>query len=299
MSACDFSLSDQEIAKVFAGKGEANFPRYHYTNNNKKKQEFNLHYAQTGQCLRAVSTDNLQAVNSAPQETSILFVHGSPGAWSNFVHYLADSKLAARACMISVDRLGFGKSNAEQAEPNLTKQAQAIAPVLEQLDGKIILVGHSYGGAVIARLALMHPKRIRGLVFLAGSFHDDSEEVYWYNHLGNMRLLRPLLGKDLRHSNAEILALKEELRSLQALWNRWGNLKIPVMALHGEKDTLVPLAHTRFLENLVRKKKTLGFFYYPPKMGHFFIWNHREYVTEKIIFFLHELAQHELSQQKL
>ena len=295
IGACNFSLSDQEVAKMYTGRTPPRFfVRIENEPGARGKGERNapttLHYAQVGSGKLPFA-----AQIPPPALPTLVFVHGSPGSWSNFADYLSSSQLASRATlMISVDRLGFGKSSSERSEANLTKQAQAIAPLLEELEknqGGFVLVGHSYGGAVIARLALMFPEWVRGLIFLASSFHAPSEETYWYNYLANLFFVRPFLSRDLRHSNDEILALKKQLESLQPLWQQWGSFSIPVLAIHGKKDRLVPLAHTLFLERLVRKHNTAGEFYFPSEMGHFFIWNQKDYVLEKIVSFLDTLEK--------
>src|SRR6478752_1833472 len=62
----------------------------------------------------------------------VLFVHGSPGSLSAFIHFLADSTLLPHALLISTDRPGFGYSNFGQAEGSLHKQADALKPILKE-----------------------------------------------------------------------------------------------------------------------------------------------------------------------
>lgn len=101
----------------------------------------------------------------------ILFVHGSPGSWKAWAQYLNDPDLLARTRMIAVDRPGFGGSEAGQAEPSLEQQCQDIAPLLEQAPPgqRVLLVGHSFGGPVVCRLAMDHPDKVTDLIVLAGS----------------------------------------------------------------------------------------------------------------------------------
>ncbi|HEX5170114.1 MAG TPA: alpha/beta hydrolase, partial [Cyclobacteriaceae bacterium] len=58
------------------------------------------------------------------QKPLILFVHGSPGSLSAFIHFLADSALLKQFMLISTDRAGFGYSNFGFAEPSINKQAE-------------------------------------------------------------------------------------------------------------------------------------------------------------------------------
>ena len=51
-----------------------------------------------------------------------------------------------------------------------------IASVLSQLDGPILLVGHSYGGAVISNAAT-DARNVMGLVFVAAFAPDEGERL--------------------------------------------------------------------------------------------------------------------------
>src|SRR5688572_3762947 len=46
-----------------------------------------------------------------PTKPLLLFVHGSPGSLSAFIHFLTDSALLINTLMITADRPGFGYSN--------------------------------------------------------------------------------------------------------------------------------------------------------------------------------------------
>ncbi len=56
----------------------------------------------------------------------------------------------------------------------LAADADAIARYTTSIDGPIVLVGHSYGGAVISQAA-PSVKDVRGLVFLSAFAPDEGE----------------------------------------------------------------------------------------------------------------------------
>ncbi|HEY5692224.1 MAG TPA: hypothetical protein VIS49_12250 [Cyclobacteriaceae bacterium] len=62
----------------------------------------------------------------------IIFVHGSTGSLSAFIHFLADTILLQHTQLITVDRPGFGSSNFGYAETSLEKQASLLKPLLEK-----------------------------------------------------------------------------------------------------------------------------------------------------------------------
>src|SRR5687768_6432386 len=100
-----------------------------------------------------------------------LFVHGSPGSLSAFIDFLADTALLSKTLLITADRPGFGYSNFGNAEPSLKKQGETLKPLLEMYRNNrpLILIGHSLGGPLIAKMAIDYPDLVDGLIIVAGS----------------------------------------------------------------------------------------------------------------------------------
>jgi pimeloyl-ACP methyl ester carboxylesterase len=116
--------------------------------------------------------------------TVIIFVHGSPGGWDAFMPYFRIPELREHFRLISVDRPGYGKSSFGKSEPSLKKQAATLSKVFDFLspENKVILVGHSLGGPVIAQLAIDFSERIHALLFIAASMDPDLEKTKWIQH---------------------------------------------------------------------------------------------------------------------
>jgi pimeloyl-ACP methyl ester carboxylesterase len=70
---------------------------------------------------------------------------------------------------------GYNTAIVQQSTVSLANDVAATKMVLDQLDGPAILVGHSYGGAVITE-AGNHPK-VAGLVYIAAFAPDKGESV--------------------------------------------------------------------------------------------------------------------------
>ena len=117
---------------------------------------------------------------------ALLFIHGASG---NLRDPMAAFRkpLEGRAEMLFVDRPGHGYSERGD-ETNLTPagQADAIARLMDKrgIDSAII-IGHSFGGATAASLALRHPAKVRGLVFLSPATHPWPGGIDWYYDLAN------------------------------------------------------------------------------------------------------------------
>lgn len=215
---------------------------------------------------------------------TVLFIHGSPGSWDAFIGFFADSSLYDRAQLISVDRPGFGKSGFGKPERSLKRQAADLAPLL-RLSGsrpKPILVGHSLGGPLAARMAMDYPDEVGGLILVAPSIAPELEKKEWYRPIGNVFPIRHWLPTELRVSNQEILPLKGELEQMMPLW---ATIQIPVIVIQGEDDPLVPPGNAAFAKRmLVNAPVTIQMI---PKMNHFIPWSRPDLIRNAI---LHQLT---------
>lgn len=210
----------------------------------------------------------------------VLFVHGSPGSADAFIDFLADTTLVKTAQLVSVDRPGFGYSNFGYAEPSLEKQAADIKPILEKhkMQRPVILVGHSLGGPVIARLAMDYPDLVDGLIFVAGSVDPDLEPNEWFRGPLSTPFLKWMLPRSLRASNDEIYQLKPQLQAMMPLW---ANIKCPSIFIQGQKDDLVPPANADFAKKMLVNAtcKIVSI----PDMNHFVPWSHPHLIKEAIL----------------
>ena len=101
----------------------------------------------------------------------VILVHGAwHGAWcfAALQHALDDAGVPSYA----IDLQGHGASTAPLG--GLYDDANHVAEVLAQLGTPAVLVGHSYGGAVITEAAVRHPE-VAHLVYLT-AFALESEE---------------------------------------------------------------------------------------------------------------------------
>lgn len=188
-----------------------------------------------------------------PQGRRVIFVHGTPGDAENFAHMLADPPPGLE--MLSVDRLGFGRSVSgmdARGEPSraevlsYAEQAAALAPLLVTRDGRgTILVGHSLGGPIVAQAAADYPNRVAGLVILAGSLDPDLERPQWYNQVLTWAPVRAVMPGALIAANREVLAGREQTTALAP---RLAEIRCPVTIVHGVRDSLVPYENVSYMQ---------------------------------------------------
>jgi pimeloyl-ACP methyl ester carboxylesterase len=100
--------------------------------------------------------------------------------------------------VILIDRPGHGLSGRDSARASTPAiQARMIDEALERLGiGPAIFVVHSWAGALGARMALDHPRRVAGLVMLAPVAYPWRGGVGWYNDVVTL----PVVGTLLAHT---------------------------------------------------------------------------------------------------
>ena len=216
----------------------------------------------------------------SPSAPLVLFVHGSPGSLSAFIHFTSDTALLSRAQVIAVDRPGFGSSNFGYAERSLQKQAALLKPILEmhKTQRPVILVGHSLGAPLIARMAMDYPDLIDGIVMVAPSIDPELEPYEWFRAPMATPFLKWLLPRSIRASNDEIYNLKTELEEMLPLWT---TIHTPTIVIQGGKDTLVDPGNAAFakqkMNNAIVKVVFLA------DMNHFIPWTNPELIRQAVI----------------
>jgi pimeloyl-ACP methyl ester carboxylesterase len=139
----------------------------------------------------------LNVVDIGPKDAAgppIVLIHGASSNLETMRRPLGE-RLAADHRVILIDRPGHGWSSAAGEDASTpAEQGRMIEEALKKLDvGPVILVVHSWAGALGARMALDYPARIAGLVMLAPVAYPWPGGVGWYNALVTKPLIGPLL----------------------------------------------------------------------------------------------------------
>ncbi len=211
----------------------------------------------------------------------VIFVHGTPGGWHNQSSFLYNEFLRDNFHMISMDRLGHGKS-VGKIEPSLRTQAASFKTLLDRdTTGKgAILVGHSLGGPIIARTAMDYPEKVSGLVFIASS-GDPKRSLKWYNRVGGFLPISWFVPRELKRANREILPLKKQLRAMLPLWQ---TITVPTVIIQGGNDKLVNPKNAEFLQkSLINANVNLVFEH---EDDHFLHWRKPSLVVNALTQFI-------------
>ncbi|MEM8902213.1 MAG: alpha/beta hydrolase [Actinomycetota bacterium] len=108
--------------------------------------------------LTTFSGGRLFGDRTGSEPADVLALHGWRRDRSDF--RLATEGLDA----VALDLPGFGASPAPEAAMGAAGYAALVAPLLDELADRVVVVGHSFGGRVACHLAVSRPERISGLV---------------------------------------------------------------------------------------------------------------------------------------
>ncbi len=209
---------------------------------------------------------------------TIIFIHGAPGSSDNYFQFLRDHKLATTFDMVSVDRLGYGYSNFGKSEKSLVKQAQSLESVLnEYRNTPTLLVGHSYGGPIAVKAAVLFPQLVQGLLLLAPAIDPENEKKISVAWMGKTAPFRWVTPKSLKVATDEKYSHVEELTKMLP---DWAQLCLPITYIHGDEDSLVPYANLAFAERVIDAHclKLIGL----KGEDHFLPWSQEELIKSEL-----------------
>jgi pimeloyl-ACP methyl ester carboxylesterase len=106
----------------------------------------------------------MSSVASAEPIKNVVLVHGAFADGSGW-----------RAVADILERDGYSVSVVQEPETSLADDAAATKRMIERVNAPLILVGHSYGGAVITQAG--NESQVRGLVYIAAFQPDNGETL--------------------------------------------------------------------------------------------------------------------------
>jgi pimeloyl-ACP methyl ester carboxylesterase len=176
----------------------------------------------------------------------LLLIHGAPGAWYGYLNLMDDSLLQEHFKMVSVDRLGYGKSNYGQPEVSVQLQALEIKRIIEEENyhnKKVFLIGRSYGAPIAAWYAIHYPQNVEKLFMISPVIDPAKEKFYWFSDIGKWGIVQVMLPKMLNVATSEKYAHGQEMQKMLPLWK---NLYSTAYVITGEDDHLADTANFSF-----------------------------------------------------
>ncbi len=189
----------------------------------------------------------LSYIEITPEQplATIVLVHGYGGyalQWKNQLKAFSDTYR-----VIAYDLRGHGRSDAPYSKYSMDEAQADLNTLLDRLNVQLpfILVGHSFGGAIVTEFAHRRPQAVSHLVLIATTgeypLHPAAAAVLRLP----LAILRPIRGLVRRQLAAEAHVLKNVYFNNMSHWNGWSmfrDLRMPVLVIRGERDQVYPSA---------------------------------------------------------
>jgi pimeloyl-ACP methyl ester carboxylesterase len=101
---------------------------------------------------------------------------------------------------------------------------------------RVLLVGQSFGAPVATLMAQRYPDQVDAVVLVSAYFGDRGPTAR--RMFGAGRIFHGMLPRDLKNSISEVTAQTEQL---PAVWTALRGLRQPIVFVHGDDDSFVPL----------------------------------------------------------
>lgn len=213
----------------------------------------------------------------------VMFVHGAPGSWTDYVKYFGDENLVSKAHLVAVDRPGYGNSGLGNAVTSIEEQAEMLKPLLalNKSHQPIILLGHSYGGPIAARIAMDFPDQIKAMILLAPAIDPDNEKMFWVNKPASWKAVQYILPAMMLTAQKEKETHASELRKME---NDWGKITASTIYMYGDKDGLVPPVNVEYAKKKITNAPLEVIEFH--NENHFIPWTQQDSVTRVILRYI-------------
>lgn len=196
-----------------------------------------------------------------PERPSLVFIHGAGGSAQGWQGLL--SALGRRWNTIALDLPGHGQTPGPGRE-TINDYADWLDQALAELaPGRVILIGHSMGGATAQTYALAHPDRLDGLVLIGtgaalpvnpkilqgieAAFDKTTDAIIgWCFQVDDQALKQTSLDL-MRQAGPETVHGDFAACAAFDLVDKLGRIDVPVLAVTGRDDKMTPPAMAELL----------------------------------------------------
>jgi pimeloyl-ACP methyl ester carboxylesterase len=216
-------------------------------------------------------------------------LHGQPGSardWRGL-----EAELNGQFDTLAIDRPGYTPGT---LPGGIAHSGEAAVAALDGAGlGRALIVGHSFGGAVAAWLAVHHPERVEGLVLVAPAANVASllpvDRVLAAPVIGPLVSAAMLTGASLAlrsgrlRSRATLKAVVTEQRALMheipLLDDELHLIATPTTIVFGSEDQVVPPDATKRLARQISGARLVKL----EGAGHLLPWEHPKEIAEAIL----------------
>jgi long-chain acyl-CoA synthetase len=189
----------------------------------------------------------LSYIEIAPESPicTMVFVHGYGGYAMQWQYQL--KAFSDHYRVIAFDLRGHGRSDAPNSRYDMPELQRDLDTLLAKLEVKLpfVLVGHSFGGAIVTEFAARRPQDVSRLVLVATTGEYSLFPLAASLLRLPLTVLRPIRRMVRRQLAAEAHVLKRLYLNNLRVWNGWDKFKslpMPVLVIRGERDNVYPTA---------------------------------------------------------
>ena len=252
-------LNDEQIKKHYANrpaKPQLKYIRY---------KNYHIHHALVGDSTKPL----------------LLIIHGAPGAWYSSMRLLDNPELQKNFYIISVDRLGFGKSNYGVSEPSIQSHVKYLEKIVKEYNrnGKIYVMGSSYGAPIAASFTMQNPNLVNELYLLSPVIDPDTEKIFWFSYPGKIGPVRMFIPEYLNVATDEKFAHRRQLKKLK---DNWDQIVCKTYVIMGKKDWIADLSNLEFARKMLVNAKDAEFLLIE-NTGHSIIWQRTDLLISLLL----------------
>lgn len=211
-----------------------------------------------------------------------ILVHGAPSSLSFFKSIYTDTTVLNHTRLVGVDRPGYGYSDFGKPVTSITDQARLLQPLLNYYTrngSRVVLAASSYGGPIVAKLAMDNPEKVSGILFVSSSLAPGEEYTYPISYLIDHKWIKWMFPTLLQVANDEKLHHRKALAEIQDGWN---NIRSRIIVLHGKADQLVYFSNALYARDHLINARTFKLI--PLEgIGHSIFWDRPELVKKSIL----------------
>ena len=187
----------------------------------------------------------LSAIDIAPDHhrRTLVFIHGFGGNATQWRYQL--QKFSDESRVIALDLRGHGQSDKPHSDYSMPSLVNDLVLALDLLgvDGPLVLVGHSFGCAILCEYAAAHPDRVDRLVLIAGAGeYKLAPSLAFALRLPEWLLAAAFAVYVHKLVVSTAYVLKTMNRNSLAAWNGWSlmrGLTMRVLVIRGSRDRVL------------------------------------------------------------
>lgn len=211
----------------------------------------------------------------SPEGVPLLVLHGwssQSSRWEKVSHLLVEGaqKRGKGLCMVVPDLPGFGQSQEPPVAWGVDQYVEwvrAFSSAIPQLQKDYYLLGHSFGGAVAAKLAISYNQHIKSLLLVAAAcVRDASFTKKMFGRIASLVTLFSFLPgyAVMRKVIYRLVIKKSDYPDVSGVMKetylkvihdnvsaKLAFIRIPTVLIWGDKDTLTPISQGRVINKKI------------------------------------------------